>query len=98
MFIFYIDATNHGLEVSVMLAIEKADCEVCKLVFVTVFLLADGAVGIGVYLYLYLYLYLYFSLQTVKLVLVVRGTKLLFLLAHQSAFERDANKQTNQRT
>ena len=94
MFIFYIDATNHGLEVSVMLAIEKADCEVCKLVFVTVFLLADGAVGIGVYLYLYLY----FSLQTVKLVLVVRGTKLLFLLAHQSAFERDANKQTNQRT
>ena len=96
MFIFYIDATNHGLEVSVMLAIEKADCEVCMLVFVTVFLLADGAVGIGVYLYLYLYLY--FSLQTVKLVLVVRGTKLLFLLAHQSAFERDANKQTNQRT
>ena len=96
MFIFYIDATNHGLEVSVMLAIEKADCEVCKLVFVTVFLFADGAVSIGVYLYLYLYLY--FSLQTVKLVLVVRGTKLLFLLAHQSAFERDANKQTNQRT
>ena len=94
MFIFYIDATNHSLEVSVMLAIEKADCEVCKLVFVTVFLLADGAVSIGVYLYLYLY----FSLQTVKLVLVVRGTKLLFLLAHQSAFERDANKQTNQRT
>ena len=94
MFIFYIDATNHGLEVSVMLAIEKADCEVCMLVFVTVFLLADGAVSIGVYLYLYLY----FSLQTVKLVLVVRGTKLLFLLAHQSAFERDANKQTNQRT
>ena len=94
MFIFYIDATNHGLEVSVMLAIEKADCEVCKLVFVTVFLFADGAVSIGVYLYLYLY----FSLQTVKLVLVVRGTKLLFLLAHQSAFERDANKQTNQRT
>ena len=77
-----------------MLAIEKADCEVCKLVFVTVFLFADGAVSIGVYLYLYLY----FSLQTVKLVLVVRGTKLLFLLAHQSAFERDANKQTNQRT
>ena len=94
MFIFYIDATNHGLEVSVMLAIEKADCEVCKLVFVTVFLFADGAVSIGVYLSLYLY----FSLQTVKLVLVVRGTKLLFLLAHQSAFERDANKQTNQRT
>ena len=94
MFIFYIDATNHGLEVSVMLAIEKADCEVCMLVFVTVFLFADGAVSIGVYLYLYLY----FSLQTVKLVLVVRGTKLLFLLAHQSAFERDANKQTNQRT
>ena len=94
MFFFYIDATNHGLEVSVMLAIEKADCEVCKLVFVTVFLFADGAVSIGVYLYLYLY----FSLQTVKLVLVVRGTKLLFLLAHQSAFERDANKQTNQRT
>ena len=94
MFIFYIDATNHGLEVSVMLAIEKADCEVCKLVFVTIFLFADGAVSIGVYLYLYLY----FSLQTVKLVLVVRGTKLLFLLAHQSAFERDANKQTNQRT
>ena len=94
MFIFYIDATNHGLEVSAMLAIEKADCEVCMLVFVTVFLLADGAVSIGVYLYLYLY----FSLQTVKLVLVVRGTKLLFLLAHQSAFERDANKQTNQRT
>ena len=94
MFIYYIDATNHGLEVSVMLAIEKADCEVCKLVFVTVFLFADGAVSIGVYLYLYLY----FSLQTVKLVLVVRGTKLLFLLAHQSAFERDANKQTNQRT
>ena len=94
MFIFYIDATNHGLEVSVMLAIEKADCEVCKLVFVTVFLFADGAVSIV----LYLYLYLYFSLQTVKLVLVVRGTKLLFLLAHQSAFERDANKQTNQRT
>ena len=94
MFIFYIDATNRVLEVSVMLAIEKADCEVCKLVFVTVFLFADGAVSIGVYLYLYLY----FSLQTVKLVLVVRGTKLLFLLAHQSAFERDANKQTNQRT